>query len=147
MHQSNLNHFQKAQDFHYTTALSEIKNGKKHNHWMWFIFPQVLGLGNSEVSKRFGISSIEEATAYLDHPILGARLICITTEVLNLKNTTPTKIFGILNAKKLHSSMTLFAEVSSNTPVFAQVLAKYYGNQRCKRSLELLEWHMKKNLG
>ncbi|MBL4745494.1 MAG: DUF1810 domain-containing protein [Flavobacteriaceae bacterium] len=137
-------HFLKAQDCQYQNALSEIKDGQKKTHWMWFIFPQVLGLGNSEVSKRYGISSLQEASLYLEHPELGTRLITITTAVFALENNSVNSFFGTLDAKKLQSSMTLFSETSPNNTIFTQVLNKHYGGQRCKRSLELLAWHLNK---
>ena len=134
----NLNRFLEAQESTYQTALNEIKNGRKRSHWMWFIFPQVAGLGFSETSKFYAIKSIAEATAYLNHPVLGKRLIEITDELLSLEGKTANQIFGSPDDAKLRSSMTLFNAVSQENSVFRNVLTKYFASQEDAKTLQLL---------
>lgn len=121
-----LDRFIDAQAQYYETALAEIKNGKKESHWMWFIFPQVKGLGYSDISKYFEIQSRGEAEAYLAHPVLGKRLEEISEALLDLGTNDPVAVLGGIDALKLQSSMTLFWEISGR-PVFGDVLLKYYG--------------------
>ena len=120
-----LDRFIKAQENTYLIALNEIKNGRKQSHWMWYIFPQIKGLGMSETSKYYGIDGEEEAKAYLDNEILGFRLREITSELLKLNIDNPVDIFGAIDAMKLKSSMTLFDYVSDDK-IFSQILNKYY---------------------
>ncbi|MFC4210285.1 DUF1810 domain-containing protein [Pedobacter lithocola] len=134
----NLNRFVEAQQHIYTNALNEIKNGKKTSHWMWFIFPQLDGLGYSDMAKKFAIRNIGEAEAYLKHPILGNRLIEITKILNALKTNAPEEIFGGIDALKLRSSMTLFAGLHNADPVFENVLAKFFENQKDARTIALL---------
>lgn len=136
--QACLDHFITAQKQSYATALQEIKNGKKITHWMWFIFPQLQGLGHSEIAIRFSIKSLEQAQAYLSHPILGQRLIEIASAVLqsNIKNAT--QMMGSPDDLKLHSSMTLFNELSPTNPVFNAVLIKFFKGKKDPRTLALL---------
>lgn len=130
--------FLDAQNQVYLKALSEIKNGKKETHWMWFIFPQIKGLGSSDTAKHYAIKDLNEATAYLQHPILGKHLIEISEEVLNLKAKTATQIFGTPDDMKLRSCMTLFANLKNSNPVFHKVLEKYFNGLPDDRTLQLL---------
>jgi uncharacterized protein (DUF1810 family) len=133
--------FLDAQNQVYLKALSEIKNGKKETHWMWYIFPQIKGLGASETSKYYAIKDLEEATAYLEHPILGKHLIEITEEVLKLNGKTATQIFGTPDDMKLRSCMTLFANVNNADPVFQKVLDNYFNGLPDDRTIQLINSH------
>ena len=133
-----LNRFIEAQDGVYERALEEIKNGRKKTHWMWYIFPQIKGLGMSEVSKYYGIDNLEEAKAYLNNDVLGFRLREISTELLTLDIDNPEDIFGSIDSMKLKSSMTLF-ESASGEELFGLVLEKFYGGKRDERTILLLE--------
>src|SRR5215203_1107811 len=119
----NLERFIDAQEASYEIALSEIKSGIKKSHWMWYIFPQVQGLGFSETSKFYAIKDIGEARAFLEHPVLGERLIRICNELLHLKSGNAHNIFGSPDDLRLQSSMTLFSALNIN-PVFQKVLEK-----------------------
>lgn len=130
--------FLEAQNQVYLKALSEIKKGKKDTHWMWYIFPQIKGLGSSETAQYYGIKDLNEATAYLQHPILGKHLVEISEEVFNLKEKTVTQIFGTPDDMKLRSCMTLFANVKNANPVFQKVLEKYFNGIPDELTLELL---------
>lgn len=110
-------------------ALAELRAGRKASHWMWFVFPQVAGLGSSPTSRHYAIGSAEEARAYLAHPVLGPRLRACTQAVLDGAGT-PEQLLGPVDAAKLRSSMTLFAGVSDE-PVFAEVLERRFGGSRC----------------
>ncbi len=134
----NIERFIDAQQRDYATALSEIKNGRKRSHWMWYIFPQIQGLGFSETSRYYGIKNIEEAEAYLMNPVLGKRLIEISQELLTLADTNANKIFGSPDDMKLKSSMTLFASVPNSNPVFQQVLDKYFRGAKDEKTLQLI---------
>ena len=138
MSQPSLKRFIDAQERDYETALSEIKSGRKRSHWMWYIFPQILGLGSSETSKYYAIGDQQEAVEFLQHPILGARLIAICLALLDLKSNDPHAIFGSPDDMKLKSSMTLFARVPGATQVFDQVLDKYFDGEQDKRTLNIL---------
>jgi len=139
----NLDRFIKAQQDCYQIALKEIKNGKKSGHWMWFIFPQLDGLGSSPISKKYSIKNYQEAKEYLNHKILGKRLIEITNVLMKLKDKSARRIFGFPDDVKLKSSMTLFKIVSSNNEVFSKVLAKYFNNECCEHTEK---YFSKKNL-
>ncbi|HUA74635.1 MAG TPA: DUF1810 domain-containing protein [Solirubrobacteraceae bacterium] len=115
-----------AQDETYERAVGELRAGRKRSHWMWFVFPQLQGLGQSPMSRRYAISSLEEARAYLEHPVLGARLVECTRVVAELRTTSAEDVFGSTDAMKLRSSMTLFARVSPEGSVFHVVLARYF---------------------
>jgi uncharacterized protein (DUF1810 family) len=130
--------FLDAQNQVYLKALSEIKKGKKETHWMWYIFPQIKGLGSSETTQYYGIKDLNEATTYLQHPILGKHLIEISDEVLNLKEKTATQIFGEPDDIKLRSYMTLFANVENTNSVFQKVLRKYFNGISDEITLQLL---------
>lgn len=127
----NLNRFIEAQMNIYETALNEIKRGEKSNHWMWYIFPQYKGLGYSSMSKRYSISSLEEALSYFHHPILGARLLEMTNAFLCLENTSAFDVLGDPDYLKMKSCMTLFHSIQAETIVFAEVLDKYYAGSIC----------------
>ncbi len=122
----NLERFVVAQRGSYDAALSELRSGKKRSHWMWFVFPQVAGLGSSAMADRYAISSKQEAVAYLAHPVLGPRLVECANALLQLKGMMAEEILGYPDDLKLRSSMTLFAAVSSPASVFHQVLEIYF---------------------
>lgn len=133
-----LDRFLKAQEHTYPTALCEIRSGRKESHWMWFIFPQMRGLGMSDMAYIYGISGRSEAEAYLAHPVLSARLHEITEALLALDESNPNAIFGGIDAMKLRSSMTLFAAVSEDGSVFHRALEKFFGGKADQQTLELL---------
>ncbi len=124
----NLERFVNAQNASgtYDRAIGELRRGQKTSHWMWFVFPQIAGLGQSPTSRMFAISSLEEAKAYLQHPVLGARLIECATIVASAQAATAEQIFGQIDAQKLHSSMTLFLRADPDEPVFQRVLDLYF---------------------
>jgi uncharacterized protein (DUF1810 family) len=123
----DLERFVRAQDDGgtYEAALAELRAGRKRSHWMWFVFPQVAGLGSSPVARHFAISGLDEARAYLAHPVLGPRLVEAARTLTALPGDDPAAVLGPVDALKLRSSMTLFAHVGDE-PVFSEVLAKYY---------------------
>jgi uncharacterized protein (DUF1810 family) len=125
----DLERFVTAQGGVYPQALAELRRGLKTGHWMWFIFPQIAGLGFSEMSQRFGISSIAEARAYLAHPVLGPRLIECASVVAGTSGRTAEQIFGDIDAIKLRSSMTLFHRAAPEEPVLVQVLERFFDGQ------------------
>jgi uncharacterized protein (DUF1810 family) len=124
----NLERFVSAQDHGdtYHHALDELRHGQKTSHWMWFVFPQIAGLGHSAVSQNFAIASLEEATAYLDHPILGPRLTECTRVLAETQGRSAVDILGRIDAQKLHSSMTLFRQAAPDEPLFARILDRYF---------------------
>lgn len=134
----DLNRFVSAQEEVYDRVLAELKSGQKRSHWMWYIFPQLDGLGRSATTKRYAIKSIEEALAYLNHPVLGSRLLECANTILALEGKTVSEIFGYPDDRKLKSSMTLFSEVATNS-VFIRVLDKYFQGERDDRTLQLLK--------
>ncbi|RYE27116.1 MAG: DUF1810 domain-containing protein [Sphingobacteriaceae bacterium] len=136
--QTNLQRFLDAQKSSYQTALSEIKNGKKRSHWMWYVFPQIQGLGFSETSKFYAIKDVSEAEAYLQHPVLGARLIEISTVAAQLPANNATQVFGSPDDMKLKSSITLFAALDQTDPVFQQVLDKFFGGKNDAQTLSII---------
>ncbi len=111
----------------YATALAELRAGRKTSHWMWFVFPQIAGLGRSPMAARYAISGLDEARAYLAHPVLGPRLIAAAGALLEAGGRSAADILGEVDAMKLRSSMTLFARASADEPVFGQVLERYFG--------------------
>lgn len=135
----NLNRFVDAQAEYFETAQAEIRAGKKRSHWMWFIFPQVAGLGYSETSKFYAIRDIHEAQAYLDHPVLGARLQAIAGDLLLPGSHDATAIFGSPDDLKLKSSMTLFSELPDAPAVFRAVLQKYFRGEKDGQTLAILK--------
>ncbi len=133
-----LNRFIEAQEGHYADALAEIRNGRKTTHWMWFIFPQIQGLGSSVMAMRYAIENYDEAAAYLAHPVLGPRLMEITSALMKLHDLSAHQIFGTPDDMKLRSCCTLFAAVSPPGSVFVQVLDRYFHGKLCERTLEQL---------
>jgi uncharacterized protein (DUF1810 family) len=136
---SNLNRFLEAQETKYSDALSEIKNGRKLTHWMWYIFPQISGLGFTDFNVLYAIQNKEEATQYLNHPVLGKRLIEITKAVVEIEEKTALEIFGKPDERKLKSSMTLFSILNDPNPIFQQVLDKYYKGMKDENTLQLIK--------
>ena len=134
----DLERFVDAQLPVYTRVLAELRRGRKQSHWMWFIFPQLAGLGHSAMAQRFAIASIEEARAYLAHGLLGPRLRECTALVNAVEGRTISEILGSPDDLKFCSSMTLFAAVSGETE-FARAIAKYYGGTGDRRTLDLLQ--------
>lgn len=133
----NLTRFVEAQAESYETALSEIRRGAKRSHWMWFIFPQIAGLGMSGMARRYAIVSIEEARAYLDHPILGTRLRECVAALQGLTGTTARAVFGDVDAMKLRSSLTLFSEASTS-PFFTAALERWFEGHKDEATLRLV---------
>lgn len=138
--QYGLERFVAAQDRGgiYEQAVAELRDGAKVSHWMWFVFPQVAGLGSSAMSRKYAISGLEEARAYLRHPVLGPRLRECARVVADAEDTTAEQIFGSVDAMKLRSSMTLFEAAAPGEPVFAEVLEKYFGGERDDATLARL---------
>jgi uncharacterized protein (DUF1810 family) len=124
----DLGRFVSAQDAAATFdgALAELRRGRKTSHWMWFVFPQIAGLGQSALSREFAISSLEEAQAYLHHGILGPRLLECAVILAERRDRTAVQIFGAVDARKLHSSMTLFMRADPDQPLFRHVLERYF---------------------
>jgi uncharacterized protein (DUF1810 family) len=134
----HLDRFVRAQDGTFDTALAEIAEGRKRSHWMWFIFPQFAGLGSSDTSRHFAIASVDEARAYLGHPILGPRLRQCADALLSVQGRTADEIFGETDAMKLRSSATLFASVSPADSPFHRVLDCYFDGEWDERTLQLI---------
>lgn len=134
---SSLDRFLVAQEYSYDTALREIRAGRKRSHWMWYIFPQIAGLGMSYTAQLYSIQDISEARDYIAHPVLGARLIEISRALLNLDSSDATAVMGYPDDLKLCSCMTLFKQVSDD-PVFGAVLDKFYGGRADTRTLAIL---------
>ena len=134
----DLKRFLEAQETDYAIALAEIKRGRKQSHWMWYIFPQIAGLGFSSTSKFYAIKDRAEAESYLAHPVLGMRLIEISNAALEVEGKTANQIFGSPDDVKLKSSMTLFGALEQTNPVFERVLDKYFNGAKDNRTLELL---------
>ena len=123
----------------YADALAELKAGRKYSHWMWYIFPQIKGLGVSSTSEYYGITDIKEAAAYLADPILGAHMRELCEVLLSLPTDDAYAVFGSPDDKKLRSSMTLFALAADDPQMFAAVLEKFYGGKRCTRTLDRID--------
>ena len=134
----DLTRFIEAHRQSYQSALSEIRNGRKTSHWMWYIFPQLLGLGHRPISCYYSIRDLDEAEAFLRNPYLGGNLLEICRALLALHTDDATEVFGKPDDMKLRSSMTLFSLVDGCDPVFREVLDKYFGGKRDLRTLELL---------
>lgn len=134
----DLDRFVRAQQDDYGRALAELRQGHKRSHWMWYVFPQVAGLGESAMSVRYAIGGLGEAQAYLDHSVLGARLQECADTLLNLATDDPVSVLGSIDARKLRSSMTLFAQSSAPDSVFHRVLGKYFGGVPDERTLEIV---------
>ncbi len=134
----NLQRFVTAQDAVYEEVCAELRGGRKEGHWIWFIFPQMRGLGSSAMANAFGIASREEATAYLKHAVLGPRLRECTRLVNSLEGRSVERIFGYPDDLKFRSSMTLFASVAPDKQVFEDALRKYFGGEMDSLTLEKL---------
>jgi uncharacterized protein (DUF1810 family) len=136
----DLERFADAQDQGgtYASALGELRAGRKASHWMWFVFPQIAGLGQSSISRRFAISSLDEAQAYVSHPVLGPRLTECARALTELATHSAEEVFGGIDALKLRSSMTLFARAAPDVPVFAQVLDQYFDGEADEATERLL---------
>jgi uncharacterized protein (DUF1810 family) len=113
----------------FDAALDELRRGRKVSHWMWFVFPQIAGLGSSQTARHFAISGLDEARAYLDHPLLGARLIEAAAVTAAIEGRTADEVFGATDALKLRSSMTLFARARPGEPTFERVLRRFFGGE------------------
>ncbi len=133
-----ISRFMKAHQSDYQRALSEIKNGKKISHWMWYIFPQLKGLGRSSMSEYYGIQDLDEAKVYLADPILGKHLIEICNALLSLDTNDATKVMGRSDDRKLKASMTLFDAATESLDIFQMVLDKYYNGKKDYRTLKML---------
>lgn len=134
----NLARFVNAQNPVYATVLAELRKGQKRTHWMWYIFPQIAGLGHSPTAKHYAIQSAAEARHYLAHPILGPRLVECATTLLAHKGQSAWAIFGSPDDMKLKSCMTLFAAVTTTETIFAQVLDRYFSGERDQQTLTFL---------
>jgi uncharacterized protein (DUF1810 family) len=135
---SDLERFVEAQAHAYAVALAEVRSGRKRTHWMWFVFPQIAGLGFSEMSRRYAIASLDEARAYLEHPVLGPRLWAIAQAALDVPGRSALEIFGSPDDRKLRSSATLFAQVSEPGSVFHRLLGQYFDGEPDERTVRLL---------
>ncbi len=136
-----LSRFIIAQESIYDAVLEELREGQKQSHWMWYIFPQIDGLAQSATSKYYAIKSIEEAQQYLEHPVLGKRLVECTELVLAVQGRSISQIFGYPDDMKFKSSMTLFAQATPPHSVFAQALDKYYNGEQDAKTVQILERH------
>jgi uncharacterized protein (DUF1810 family) len=134
----DLERFVEAQAATYDTALAEIERGAKRSHWMWFIFPQIAGLGHSAMAQRYAISSIEEARAYLAHPILGPRYRECVTALQDLASTTAKAVFGAVDAIKLRSSLTLFA-ATGDAPVCDAAIERWFGAEKDEATTRIID--------
>jgi uncharacterized protein (DUF1810 family) len=135
---NNLNRFLEAQENVYKQALREIQTGEKLSHWMWFIFPQVKGLGFTQYNIFYGIDDLKEAQHYYEHPVLGKRLIEITNALLKIENKTALEIMGRPDERKLKSCMTLFSLLPNSSKSFKDVLQKYYAGKVDEKTLEIV---------
>lgn len=133
----SLSRFLEAQEAAYPAALAELENGQKATHWMWFVFPQIFGLGRSSVAVRYAISGLPEARAYLEHPVLGKRLRSCCEILSGLQGCSAEAIFGPVDAMKLRSSLTLFDQASGER-IFKELLQQYYDGQPDQATLELI---------
>ena len=123
----------------YEGAMLELTRGRKESHWIWYIFPQITGLGRSETTKLYSIKSLEEALAYLEHPLLGQKLIEACEMLLSLKDASMDEVMGFPDDLKLLSSMTLFEAVSDSNSIFTEVIETYFNNERDESSLGIIE--------
>ena len=139
MNINSLDRFTTAQEKMYPIALKELKAGKKRSHWMWYIFPQLRGLGTSSMAHTYGISGFDEAKAYLEHPVLSRRIYELCGVLLEHKEKSASEIFGVIDEMKLKSSMTLFALASEENSVFHQVLDCFYNGKMYELTLKILQ--------
>ena len=137
---SSLQRFYAEQNHDYSKALEEVRRGMKVTHWIWYIFPQIKGLGRSETAKYYGIENLDEAKDYLADPVLGPRLVEITEMLLAQKSRNPVDIFGYIDSMKVRSCMTLFeAACDGDIPVFGRVLDEFYGGNRDSLTLDIID--------
>lgn len=134
----DLTRFITAQQDSYDRALAELMAGQKRSHWMWFVFPQLAGLGFSAMAQRYAISSLDEAQAYLQHPVLGPRLLACTAAVNRVTGRTAYQVFGSPDDVKFRSSMTLFGRADPAEPAFREARARYFDGQEDSHTLEKL---------
>jgi O-acetyl-ADP-ribose deacetylase (regulator of RNase III)/uncharacterized protein (DUF1810 family) len=134
----NLERFVEAQTYNYANALNEISKGRKTSHWMWYIFPQITGLGFSEMSRKYAIQNLQEAEFYISHEVLGNRLIKMSEVLLKIDGKTANEIFGSPDDMKLKSCMTLFSLTSNAKPIFKEVLQKYFQGKKCTKTIKIL---------
>lgn len=130
--------FVEAQKSTYSQALGEISRGKKSSHWMWFIFPQLAGLGRSEMTQRYAIASLDEARAYLNHPVLGSRYIECVTALQDLPTSDPNAVLGSVDATKLRSSLTLFSETAPEQQLFKAALERWFRGTKDQLTIDLI---------
>ena len=135
----HLNRFIDAHLRDYPNALSEIRNGRKQSHWMWYIFPQIAGLGMTEISTYYSIQNIEEARAYMEEPLLRSHLLEISEALLELETDDANQIFGFPDDMKLKSSMTLFSQACPDMDVFQKVLDKFFSGIKDQKTIDLLQ--------
>lgn len=126
----DLERFVKAQELIYPTALAEVKAGRKRSHWMWFILPQLRGLGSSAMAHKFGISGLEEAAAYIAHPVLGPRLVSMVQAMLSHKTSSAEAILGDIDARKFQSCLTLFSLAAPQASILGDALQQFFSGQR-----------------
>ena len=134
----DLERFIDAQSSVYETALAEVTSGAKRSHWMWFVYPQIAGLGHSGMAQRYAIGSLDEAKAYLAHPILGARYRECVGALQDLGPTTAEAVFGTVDAMKLRSSLTLFAE-ANRSPLFDAAIDRWFGGEKDEGTLRIID--------
>lgn len=139
MKTNTLDRFLKAQDTNYNDAFAEISNGRKTTHWMWYVFPQIAGLGKSEMAVHYSIADLQEAKAYLQHPVLGKRLEEISFALLKHKDKSANEILGSPDDVKLHSSMTLFSSLEDAPTVFKEIIHHFYDDQVDSATIKLLK--------
>ena len=138
MDQYNLNRFIEAQMTTYEGAMLELARGRKESHWVWYIFPQIEGLGKSDIAKLYSIKSLEEGRAYLEHSVLGPRLIEACEMLLSLKDASMDEVMGFPDDLKLLSSMTLFEALSGSSSIFTKIIKIYFDDERDETSLEII---------
>ena len=138
MEQYNLSRFIEAQETTYKGAMLELARGRKDSHWTWYIFPQIDGLGNSETTKIYSIKSLEEGRAYLEHSVLGPRLVESCEILISLKDASINKVMGSPDDLKLLSSMTLFEFISGENSIFTKIIEVYFDNNRDENSLRII---------
>ncbi|MBS7252362.1 DUF1810 domain-containing protein [Flavobacterium branchiicola] len=143
---NDLSRFLDAQNKLYLTAFSEISKGKKETHWMWFIFPQIKGLGKSDTANLYAIADLKEATEFLEHPILGKHLIEISELLLTFRMKSADGILGDLDARKLRSSMTLFSMVENTNPVFQEILDAFFTGESDPLTLSIINSTIKSSV-
>ena len=139
MDQYNLNRFIEAQMTTYEGAMLELTRGRKESHWVWYIFPQIEGLGRSDTAKLYSIKSLEEGRAYLEHPVLGQRLVEACEILLSLKDASIDEVMGFPDDLKLLSSMTLFEALSDSNSIFTKMIEFYFDDERDETSLEIIK--------